>query len=226
MFSPTFDLEKYYLLQGYSRRHFVNKLEMEKSNFIPDTVLHLIAKFIDDIHFIESTIVQSTEAQNTLGLLLENEAHCSKLFPLKLLFCAKLHGFDANAFHSKCDGFSPTLTIIQVKYENDDGNVECFGGYTRVPWTSVWNYHSDNLAFLFFLTDKKYHVSRMKIGSRHSNYAVYHSYDMGPSFGMGHDLGIKDICDQRMNEARISSYDATDFPQAFKVYNYEVFQVK
>ena len=46
------------------------------------------------------------------------------------------HGWAASTFHSRCDGKSPTLTIVQV-IKNSKKFV--FGGYATVSWN---RYHS------------------------------------------------------------------------------------
>merc|ERR1711902_378582 len=46
----------------------------------------------------------------------------------KLLFRASEHGFSASAFHKFCDGYGPSLTIIESNF----GNI--FGGYTSIKW--------------------------------------------------------------------------------------------
>ena len=42
-------------------------------------------------------------------------------------------GWASSTFHSRCDGKSSTLTIVQV-IKNSKTYV--FGGYTTVPWSS------------------------------------------------------------------------------------------
>ena len=40
-----------------------------------------------------------------------------------------MHGFKAQAFHSRCDNQGPTLTIIK------SGMGKVFGAYTDIAWT-------------------------------------------------------------------------------------------
>jgi hypothetical protein len=51
-----------------------------------------------------------------------------------LLWHGSRDGFEARAFHDRCDDHANTLTII----EDTEGNI--FGGFTPVKWESrVWN---------------------------------------------------------------------------------------
>jgi hypothetical protein len=68
----------------------------------------------------------------------------------KLLFRSSRDGASAAAFHSRCDGKGPTLTLIR----DTAGNV--FGGYAAVQWSSPavlagigWVWLNDPAAFLF-----------------------------------------------------------------------------
>jgi hypothetical protein len=48
----------------------------------------------------------------------------------KLLYRASVDGFSAKNFHSRCDGFKPTLTIIK-----EAANNYIFGGFTSAAWS-------------------------------------------------------------------------------------------
>ena len=55
----------------------------------------------------------------------------------KLLYSGSVHdkwyksGWTYEAFHSRCDGKGPTLTLFQIK----DG--DCIGGFTEAQWDSA-----------------------------------------------------------------------------------------
>ncbi|KAJ4460607.1 hypothetical protein PAPYR_3250 [Paratrimastix pyriformis] len=100
-------------------------------------------------------LYRGPESQFTLGGL-EPATRCR----VKALFCAWLpplaerwgllyrgsrDGFTAEAFHSRCDGAHPTVTLIR----SAAGAV--FGGYTTVPWSAPPRAegHADPAAFLF-----------------------------------------------------------------------------
>ena len=81
-------------------------------------------------------------------------------------------GFNANAFHSLCDGKANTVTIIQT-----DGNY-VFGGYTASPWKSDDSYGNDPTAFIFSLrkngnlvqfADQKFKVKDASTASKFLN---------------------------------------------------------
>jgi hypothetical protein len=65
----------------------------------------------------------------------------------ELIYKASRDGFDANAFHSRCDNKGPTMTIIL------SNNNYLFGGYTAIAWTSDDSFKNDTTAFLFTLTN-------------------------------------------------------------------------
>lgn len=46
-----------------------------------------------------------------------------------LLLRGSLHGWNAEDFHQRCDGWGPTISLFKVK----DG--DCIGGYTNAEWS-------------------------------------------------------------------------------------------
>ena len=62
-----------------------------------------------------------------------------------LLYRATRDGFDAAAFHNKCDGRPNTVTLI----ETDSNNV--FGGFASSKWNSSGYFIADFGAFVFSL---------------------------------------------------------------------------
>ena len=121
----------------------------------------------------------------------------------ELIYKASRDGFDANAFHSRCDNKGPTITIIL------SNNKYLFGGYTSVSWASSTNWVFDSKAFLFTLTNPhdipptKYPVAPTKTQN-----TVYHNSGYGPSFGGGHDVHISSN-----SNSNNSSY--TNFPYTY-----------
>ena len=100
----------------------------------------------------------------------------------ELLYKASRDGFDANAFHNKCNNKGATITIIQSK----DGHL--FGGYTSKPWTSNGSYAADPNAFLFTLTNPNNIPPTKYLVKPSDSSTVYHNSGYGPTFGGGHDL--------------------------------------
>ena len=102
----------------------------------------------------------------------------------KLLYRASEHGFDANNFHSKCDGKANTLTIFKAS--------ECsfiFGGFTSATWIGSGQWKSDPNAFLFSLTNKDNQPCKMNIDPNQHQYAIYGQFGFGPSFGVNYGHG-------------------------------------
>jgi len=100
---------------------------------------------------------------------------------LKLLYRASKDGFTGNAFHSKCDGKSETISLIKTENTN-----KIFGGYLDKPWQTKEAWINSSKTFIFsFNTKEKYNI---KPG--HEMYAAYGSASYGPSFGGGYDFHV------------------------------------
>jgi hypothetical protein len=100
-----------------------------------------------------------------------------------LIYKASRDGFDANAFHSRCDNKGPTMTIIR------SNNNYLFGGYTSVAWTSTSAYKNDTNAFLFTLTNPhNIPPTKYQIDSTKAANAVYHLGSCASIFGGCLDL--------------------------------------
>jgi hypothetical protein len=78
-----------------------------------------------------------------------------------LLYRGSRDGFEAKDFHAKCDGKSPTLTLIK-----DQGSGSIFGGYTEATWNTSEIYvnmeKEDSSAFLFSLKNNENKPCKMK----------------------------------------------------------------
>eukprot|EP01084_Bolivina_argentea_P067424 122787_1 len=84
------------------------------------------------IWFSESNIVTNYTERQLLNNLLSNEFKKNNMIftKSKLLYDSTKHSTDSKAFHSKCDGFGNTVTIIHTEYQH------VFGIFTRIPWSS------------------------------------------------------------------------------------------
>jgi hypothetical protein len=103
----------------------------------------------------------------------------------ELLYKASRDGYDANAFHSRCNDKGPTMTIVRSNTNH------LFGGYTSVAWASSNIHAADSNAFLFTLTNPcKIPPTKYPIQSSNTQNAVYHHSGYGPTFGSGHDLHV------------------------------------
>ena len=94
---------------------------------------------------------------------------------MTLLYKATRDGDSSSAFHNKCNGKSPTLTLVKTS-----NGYRC-GGFTNTPWDSSEKCKEDNNAFVFSMD------TRSKYMSTNSN-SIYCYSKYGPIFGDGYDL--------------------------------------
>ena len=102
----------------------------------------------------------------------------------KLLYRASRDGFGAQDFHSKCDDYARTLTIIKTS------DLHVFGGWTSASWASKGMWKTDETAFLFSYINKT--NEKMIIKCTQPQYAIYCNAIYGPTFGGGHSMYISD----------------------------------
>ena len=163
-----------------------------------------------------------------------------------LLYQGSGDGFRASNFHSHCDGYPNTLTIVK----SSNGNI--FGGFTSIPWESIEydeenGYMYDFCAFLFSLVNNENrplifeHTNESRnIEEADARGSVWPNSNSGPIFGSGHDLYIADKSNtnddsysslgftythrdfQRDSESANSILAGTQF---FEVDEIEVFQI-
>ncbi len=96
----------------------------------------------------------------------------------KLLYRCSRDGFNAKAFHAKCDGYENTITLIR----DTEGCV--FGGYLDIAWKSRDEWASSSKTFLFSLKrggTAARHKFCLKESRQHA--AVYFHNDVMPLFG-------------------------------------------
>ena len=98
---------------------------------------------------------------------------------MKLLYKATRDGDSSSSFHNKCNGQSPTLTLVKTS-----NGYRC-GGFTSLPWDSNRNYKEDNDAFVFSMDTRSKYMSK-------NSKSIYCHYDYGPTFGDGYDLCLGD----------------------------------
>ncbi len=154
-------------------------------------------KRLDSTVFINSSILTNELSTQLLDLI---EFPSDSKFTL--LYQATRDGFKASDFHSKCDGYSETLTVIK----SSNGNI--FGGFSWAYWGVLKNnsnyyhtyeyvryntgYKNDSNAFLFSLVNEFQVPAKFKIHESKSDYAIYSSSYYGPTFGTGFDLFVAD----------------------------------
>ena len=126
-----------------------------------------------------------------------------------------------STFHNKCDGKSPTLTLVKTS-----NGYRC-GGFTNIPWDSSGNYKQDNNAFVFSMdTRSKYMSTDSKSIDCYSGY--------GPIFGGGHDLCLvngfltsaKSSCNCPSTYKTVKQSELTGGEYNFKVKECEVYLIE
>jgi hypothetical protein len=97
-----------------------------------------------------------------------------------LLYSGKKDGYNAGAFHGKCDGRGATLTVIRA-------GAYVFGGYNADSWTQNSDY-SQGESWLFNLVNP-HKLPPIKLNSNGGSKA-YGAPNYGPTWGDGHDLHV------------------------------------
>lgn len=167
----------------------------------------------------------------------------------ELLYRGSVHGFEADAFHHKCNFYGNTLTIIKSQ------NGRIFGGFTEASWDSCSGVKSDKNAFLFRLSTSS-ESARVGVAKGKEDNAIYCCGKLGPTFGYNlikesyhHTINKSDLSVYSENkgatyfgkfysllkhssettEQDVDKYDPSTFLNGsnyFKVYEIEVFQRK
>ncbi len=155
---------------------FFLKLQFEPSNFrfIKEQFGELrIEKKVKS--WLDCSLVLTKEEAVTLSQMTESKDGI-------LLYRATTDGFEAKAFHAKCDGKENTITIIKT-----NGNY-VFGGYSAAKWNSNGTDISDAKAFIFSLRRNGISCNH-KFRIKDVKYSIYGHPSYGPTFG---DIVIKD----------------------------------
>lgn len=109
-------------------------------------------------------------------------------YDFNLVYRGSRDGFDASAFHTKCDFVGATLTIIRAKHTG-----YIFGGYTRRSWKSkdpkAATFKEDAKAFVFFFLNENGQNKLLKLKSTQPTKAIRCDPNYGPVFGDG-DLTV------------------------------------
>jgi len=138
----------------------------------------------------------------------------------KLIYRGTRDGFSASTFHSKCDKFKPTVSIIQ------SNNNKIFGGFTDQDWTNSGNYKSSCNAFVFSITDKEKFFLKPSM----EQYSIMASASYLVAFGGGHDFCLSDNCNS-VNSSYSNfghSYETNGKPKEFLTgsYNFTVKEIE
>jgi len=138
----------------------------------------------------------------------------------KLIYRGTRDGFSASAFHSKCDKFKPTVSIIQ------SNNNKIFGGFTDQDWTVSANYKTSSNVFLFSITEKQKFFLKPNMAQNSS----YGNASFLATFGGGHDFCLSDNCNT-VNTSYSNfghSYETNGKPKEFLTgsYNFSVKEIE
>ena len=146
-----------------------------------------------------------------------------KIIKYTLLFRASKEGYRASNFHSKCDGKSNTVTLVETMTGRR------FGGFTDIQWEqSSGSHKSGSNGFLFSLDNNEIYYNK------NNQYNIYCNSSYGPCFGAASDLCISDSCNSNnCSDGSGSNYYETNGKQYalagshnFLVRDYEVFQLE
>ena len=138
-----------------------------------------------------------------------------------LLFRATRDGFRASNFHSKCDGKSNTVTLVETITGRR------FGGFTDAQWDQSSNYKTGSNGFIFSLDKNEIYYNK------NNSYNIYGNSSYGPTFGGGHDFYINDSCNSNNSgensghsyETNGKKYTLTG-NSSFLIQDYEVYQLE
>ena len=144
-----------------------------------------------------------------------------KINKYTLLFRASRDGYSASNFHSKCDGKSNTVTLVETTTGRR------FGGFTDAQWDQSSSYKTGSNGFIFSLDNNEIYYNK------NSNNNIYCTSGYGPIFGGGHDFCINDSCNSNNSgDGSGHSYETNGKKYVlagsnnFLVRDYEVFQLE
>ena len=141
---------------------------------------------------------------------------------MDLLYRASDNNGSGKIFHEKCNGKTPTLTIIHTK------NDYIFGGYTEKNWSQFTN---DDNAFCYSINLKKiYPIIKGKIaigGGGNFGHIFYGDDYNFIQIGKNVFLGNGGhSCNKKSNyEGVEKDFEISGGIQFFSVYDYEVFKI-
>ena len=153
-----------------------------------------------------SLVLTETEAQSLLKMVKSENG--------VLLYRATVDGFNASAFHEKCDGKANTVTIIKSNFNY------VFGGYTAVEWASSngTEWCTDPTAYIFSLRRNGQSVSFKLQHKNNGERAIANSMRRGPIFGGGHDICVEDKSDINVGSYCYYSH-SYKLPEGFTIQN-------
>jgi hypothetical protein len=128
------------------------------------------------------------------GWVAESKFDLDTEVTLSLLYRGSRDGFGVSDFHAKCDDKGATVTIVK----STEGCI--FGGYSDKSWESNSKWKSSCRAFLFSIVNPAgLAPMKLPLTGESNNKAVWCSHSLGPLFGLGYDLCIRDNCNTVKN---------------------------
>jgi hypothetical protein len=192
----------------------LGEFHYSKQNVVAASLENKTKKLYEKVQFIPSNHKISLEhfgyiKDNSCWLknsLILNEEECLFLAEMtnstkgNLLYRAIRDGFEAQAFHTRCDGKSNTITIINNNFN------DVFGGYASSAWNSSGRYIHDENAFLFSLRRNRINSKDQFITKRSSNLI----HDQPEIFHSDHGIFIS-------NKSNIYNESFTDFDGSYNL---------
>jgi hypothetical protein len=228
-------------------RNFVDDEARSRISALEEQAVHqadYIAALEDKVRRLEQTVARLEGLALPAGGIPLDSQICPNLPPIfeefrgkqfSLLYRASRDGFQAKAFHSRCDGRPNTLTLIHSK----NGNI--FGGFTPCEWESpaygcTYKYDEAGRSFLF--TVKNPHgiaPRKFELRPEQKRQAIYCGLVSGPGFGTP-DIYISDNCGTSVsktdgfgksyvNDTGISGQNVFTGEGRFTVRELEVFEI-
>jgi len=150
--------------------------------------------------FKNSTLLDNQQQQE-----LSNFYNSNRRTRWRLIFKGQKDGLTGTAFHGKCDGVSPTITIIRAA-----SSKFVFGGFTSSSWASGnGDYVPDPTAFLFSMVNALKRPCKFIQGD--SQYSICPQAGAGPCFGGGHNIYIAEQMSSNENYCALhASYRPED----------------
>jgi len=144
-----------------------------------------------------------------------------KINKYTLLFRASRDGYKTSNFHSKCDGKTNTVTLVETMTGRR------FGGFIDAQWDQSSSYKTGSNGFIFSLDNNEIYYNK------DNRYNIYCDSSYGPTFGGGHDFYICDnCCSSNCSDNSGHSYETNGKKYVlagsnnFLVQDYEVFQLE
>ena len=208
---------------SFSTERRENKSDNKNINNINNIQMNSdIKKIINDL---KNEINEINFKLNDLtGLLTNNEREIVKNWinpkkkqKFKLLYSSKIHGFDVETFHKKCDNIPNTLTVLTTETNNK------IGGFTSLTWDGNGEEKNDDKTFVFDLKkNKKYNKNKK------DEISIFCVENRGPIFGKPCDIGIFQEMNKgfsKKNGCFKTNGELTDGKENFNIQEIEVYNV-